>query len=164
MSDRWTSEWKPLLNTDFSAASVPEMTTHRLVPQQYFLNILPCTNICFYRQNLAHSDFFISTVKNILAWANSRHLAMLPLVCPAKWPRSGKCFSLVESNFPCDTTNQEHYPDLGSDASSVWNFGARFRRHVVGKPVVVSPNVSCFLRPDSWFLSKIFKKISFKKF
>ena len=33
--------------------------------------------------------FFISTVKNILAWANSRHLAMLPLVCPAKWPRSG---------------------------------------------------------------------------
>ena len=80
MSDRWTSEWKPLLNTDFSAASVPEMTTHRLVPQQYFLNILPCTNICFYRQNPAQSDFFISTVKNILAWTNSRHLAMLPLV------------------------------------------------------------------------------------
>ena len=25
-----------------------------------------------------------------------------------------------------DSTNQKHYPDLGSDASSVWNFCARF--------------------------------------
>ena len=25
-----------------------------------------------------------------------------------------------------DSTNQKHYPDLGSDASSVWNFFARF--------------------------------------
>ena len=31
-----------------------------------------------------------------------------------------------------------HYPDLGTDASSVWNFCARFslRRHLAGKPVV----------------------------
>ena len=36
-------------------------------------------------------------------------------------PRSGECFGLVESNFPRGTTNQKHYPDLGSDASSVWN-------------------------------------------
>ena len=26
--------------------------------------------------------------------------------------------------FPRDTTNQKHYPDLGSDTSSVWNFCA----------------------------------------
>ena len=25
-----------------------------------------------------------------------------------------------------DSTNQKYYPDLGSDASSVWNFCARF--------------------------------------
>ena len=31
---------------------------------------------------------------------------------------------LVESNFPLGRTNQKHYPDLGSDALSVWNFGA----------------------------------------
>ena len=63
------------------------MTTHRLVPLQYFLNILPCTNICFYRQNPAQSDFFISTVK--LAWENSWHLAMLPLVSPPNDPDLG---------------------------------------------------------------------------
>ena len=46
-----------------------------------------------------------------------------------------------------DSTNQKHYSDLGSDASSVWNFCARFlRRHLAGKPVVASPNVGCFLR------------------
>ena len=28
------------------------------------------------------------------------------------------------------------YPDLGSDTSSVWNFCARFRRHLTGNPVV----------------------------
>ena len=44
----------------------------------------------------------------------------------ASLPRSGKCFWLVESNFPRGTNNQKHYPDLGSDASSVWNFCARF--------------------------------------
>ena len=31
-------------------------------------------------------------------------------------------FWLVKSNFLCGTTNQKHYPDLGTDASSVWNF------------------------------------------
>ena len=41
-------------------------------------------------------------------------------------PRSWWCFWLVESNFPRVTTNQKRYPDLGSDASSVWNFCARF--------------------------------------
>ena len=44
----------------------------------------------------------------------------------ASLPRSGYCFWLVESNFPRGTTSQKHYPDLGSDASSVWNFCARF--------------------------------------
>ena len=33
---------------------------------------------------------------------------------------------VVESNFPRGTTNQKHYPDLGIDTSSVWNFCTRF--------------------------------------
>ena len=46
-----------------------------------------------------------------------------------------------------DSTNQKHYSDLGSDASSVWNFCARFlRRHLAGKLLVASPNVGYFLR------------------
>ena len=49
---------------------------------------------------------------------------------------------MVESNFPRSTTNQKHDPDLGSDASSVWNFSGT----IGGKPVEVSPNVGCFLR------------------
>ena len=76
-----------------------------------------------------------------VAWKNSRHLATLLLVSPqltsekraqkfhtddASLPRSGWCFWLVESNFPRGTSNQKHQPDLGSDASSVSNFCARF--------------------------------------
>ena len=53
-------------------------------------------------------------------------------------------------NFQRGTINQKHHPDLGSDASSVWNFCTRFvRRHLAGKPVVASPNVGCFLRLTS---------------
>ena len=44
----------------------------------------------------------------------------------ASLPRAGWCFWLVESHFLCGTTNQKHYPNLGSDVSSVWNFCARF--------------------------------------
>ena len=45
-----------------------------------------------------------------------------------------------------DSTNQKHYPDLGSDTSSVWNFCARFVDVIwQGKPVVTSPNVGSFV-------------------
>ena len=40
--------------------------------------------------------------------------------------RSGKCVWLVKANFTRCTTNQKHYPDLGWNASSVWNFCTRF--------------------------------------
>ena len=33
---------------------------------------------------------------------------------------------LVETNFPCGTTNLKHYPDQGSDMSSVWNLCTHF--------------------------------------
>ena len=44
----------------------------------------------------------------------------------ASLPRSGKCFWLDEANFTSRSTNQKHYPDLSSGASSVWNFCSRF--------------------------------------
>ena len=44
----------------------------------------------------------------------------------ASLPRSGYCFLLVVPHGKFDSVNQKHYPDLGSDASSVWNFCARF--------------------------------------
>ena len=70
-------------------------------------------------------------------WENRRHLATPPTISPQKTsekraqkfhnddallPISGQCFWLVEANFTSGTTNQKHYPDLGSDASLVWNF------------------------------------------
>ena len=42
----------------------------------------------------------------------------------ASLPGSGSCFCLVEANFPRGT--KKLYPDLDSDASSVWNFCAHF--------------------------------------
>ena len=63
----------------------------------------------------------------------------------ASLPRSGYFFWLVESNFQCSTTNQKHYPDQGSDASSVCNFCACFS-DVIFLAVVASPNVGCFLK------------------
>ena len=51
------------------------------------------------------------------------------------------------SKFPRGRTNQNHYPELGSDTSSVWNFCARMSDVISwGKPVVASRNVGCFLR------------------
>ena len=55
----------------------------------------------------------------------------------ASLPRSGLCFWLVETNFPRGTTNQKHYPDLGNDTSSAWNFP--------WTPKVASRNVGHFL-------------------
>ena len=54
------------------------------------------------------------------------------------------------------STNQKQYPDLGNDASSVWNSCARrLSRHLAGKPVVASPNVGCFLRLDEILKARI---------
>ena len=53
---------------------------------------------------------------------------------------------MVESKFPTRTTNQKRYPDLGSDASSVWNFCVCISDAIWRGNVVASPNVDCFLR------------------
>ena len=45
------------------------------------------------------------------------------------------------------STSEKYYPDLGSEASSVWNYCARFSvRHFTEKTVVTSQNVDSFLR------------------
>ena len=56
--------------------------------------------------------------------------------------------SLVVPLGKFDSANQKHYPDLGSDASSVWNLCARFSDVIRqgNQYMVVLPNVSCFLR------------------
>ena len=68
---------------------------------------------------------------------------------PAKWrQRNERKNSMLmtnhypEANFPRGTTNQNRSPYLGSFASSVWNFCARFS-HVILR---ASRNVGCFLR------------------
>ena len=44
------------------------------------------------------------------------------------------------------STNQKHYPDLGSYVSSVWNFYTSFSDVILqGKEVVMSQNVGCFI-------------------
>ena len=82
-------------------------------------------------------------------------------VCGQKWdwgqkfhtaddvspPWSRWCFWLAEASFPRGMTNQKHYTDLGSVASSVWNSCAHSSdRQFVGKLVAASRNVGCFLR------------------
>ena len=42
------------------------------------------------------------------------------------YPDLGSASDRTEANFPHGMTNPKHYPVLGSDASSVWNFCARF--------------------------------------
>ena len=54
-------------------------------------------------------------------------------------PKSASDWLNQISVFPCGTTNQKHYPDVGSDTPSVWNFPSVFLGyHFAGKPVVVS--------------------------
>ena len=106
---------------------------------------------------------FIFSLHEEVAWENSRHFVTQPTASPRNniwetgaeipywWqlslPRSGYCFWLVETNFPRNTTNQKHFPDLGSDIVISMKFLRSFLRcHFTGKPLVTSRNIGCFLR------------------
>ena len=95
-----------------------------------------------------------------LAWENRRHFTTSPTVSPRKTsekraqkfhtddvslPRSRYYFWLVEANFTSSTTNQKHYPDLGSDPSSVWNFCV-----VVVASRIVASYPHSLQRPFNW--------------
>ena len=76
--------------------------------------------IVFYESAFGNINCTYQAIVHV-AWENSRHVATPP------GPRSGKgsasgCLCR-ERNFA--SANQTHYPDLGSDTSSVWNFCSR---------------------------------------
>ena len=102
----------------------------------------------YWQQNTLADWREIILIQSNIASENSRHFATLPLVSPrmtpeervqkfhtddASLPRSRWCFWLVVPLGKFASTNQKHYPDLGSDVSSVWNFCARsFRGETSG--------------------------------
>ena len=59
-----------------------------------------------------------------VALENNWHFAMPPMVFPAKWllreKRRNSCHWLVENLL--NPISMKHNPNVGSDASSVWNF------------------------------------------
>ena len=124
--------WFPILTSDVNQQSVS------------FLHAWNKKKIMFWAQQ-SHINFNVHK----LAWSSfghnsprkQWHFTMPPLVPPQNdvWEtaqkfhtddtsllRSGKCVWLVKANFTRCTTNQKHYPDLGRNASSVWNFCTRF--------------------------------------
>ena len=83
----------------------------------------------------------------------------------ASLPRSGSCFWLVVLRGKFDSTNQEHYPDRGSDASSVWNFCAPSSRQMSAVFLerlhyICKTRVDCNKIINLKFSSKIFTKHS----
>ena len=82
-------------------------------------------------------NFFISlrTECSLLAWKNSRHFTTLPLVFPPKdvweeilywWRDTTQIWVVLLINWKFASTNQKHYPDLGSVTSQVLDVCARF--------------------------------------
>ena len=60
----------------------------------------------------------ICTVTQSHNWVNSE-------AANVSLPKFGQCFWLVVPLEKFASTNQKHYPDRGSDTSSVWNFCSR---------------------------------------
>ena len=85
-------------------------------------------------------NFFISlpTERSLLAWKNSRHFTTLPLVFPPKdvwetsveilywWRDTTQIWVVLLIGWKFASTNQKHYPDLGSVTSQVLDVCARF--------------------------------------
>ena len=103
---------------------------------------------------------FVFWIPWFIAWENSQHFATLPLVCQQN--------DVLKNKRRNSILMMPHYPDLGSASDWLKQISHRarpirsttqitsmeylcsFLRHqFVGKPVVVSQNVGCFLR--LWF-------------
>ena len=115
----------------------------------------------FFYPILPHAQVVICCLKDwyIMAWENSRHLRRHPTGFQAKWhPSNERRNSILLKRHYQDLgsasdwlkitlSNQTHYPALGSDVSSVWNFCALCsKNHFAWKPVVTWRNVGCSLR------------------
>ena len=74
----------------------------------------------------------------MISLENSRHFATPSVVSPRNdfwetsaeipywWRVTAQIWAVLLIGWSKFSTNQKHYPDLGSEASSVWNFWARF--------------------------------------
>ena len=67
---------------------------------------------------------------------------------PDPWPlvTTLQIWVLLLNGWSKFSTNEKHYPDLGSDGSSNGHFMLIPQHHFAGKPVVASQNVGCFVR------------------
>ena len=82
----------------------------------------------------------------LLSWGNSRHFATPLLVSPRNvWK------TVCWSKF---LANQKHYPDLGCNASSVWNFCGRFS-DVISQGNQWWGRETFFSRPWGYRLTKV---------
>ena len=105
----------------------------------------------------------VFSVDKSLAWKKQLTFSYASTGFPTKWrlknehrystvmtchyPDLDNASDWLKENFPCGMTNQKHYLELGSEMSSVWSFCARFSDVIwQGNLVVMSQNVSCFLR------------------
>ena len=66
----------------------------------------------------------------------------------ATLPITWLCIWLVQANFPHGTTNQKHYPDPGTDTSSVWNFYAR-SSDVISRDETSDGVAKCWIFPQA---------------
>ena len=105
----------------------------------------------------------------IVAWENSRHFETPSLVSPRNdvwetsaeipywWRVSSQTCVVRLISWKFVPTNQKHYPDLGGDASSVWNF---FTRHSdVSSVVAVFSGYSNCLKWDTVWWSSVKLKL-----
>ena len=111
---------------DFERNPVPAM--FHSTSSKYFKGFIDCQSVLFI-------------VGMLLAWENSRHLETLPLVSPRNdvWEKSVEVpywwlvttqiwvlLLIGRAAWEIWFNQSESLPDLGSDASSVWNFCALF--------------------------------------
>ena len=101
-----------------------------------------------WRRSLRKQPTFGDATAGFLAKWRLRNKRRNSVLMTHHYPDLGilYCFLLVVPHGKFDSANQKHYPDLGSDTSSVWNFCTRFSDVIWqgNQYMVVLPNVSCF--------------------
>ena len=112
----------------------------------------------FDNNNLFALNYFFKKHRSFVAWENSWHFAMPMLVSPqndiGKMGTEIPYWRLVTTQiweelligWKFASSNQKHYPDLGSEIVISMEFLRSFLRlHFTGKPLKLSQNVGYFL-------------------